>query len=80
MLRSTDNFNPPSQQRNFRFWHLAVICPLPWHPPQKGHKQTSRDVRVTSAVPPIADFRRISWHNGFVPKTDTVCTVSPVLQ
>jgi hypothetical protein len=27
-----------------------------------GHKQTSRDVRVTSALPPIADIRRMSWH------------------
>ena len=27
-----------------------------------GHKQTSRDVRVTSALPPIADIRRTSWH------------------
>ena len=25
-----------------------------------GHKQTSRDVRVTPALPPIADIRRIS--------------------
>ena len=27
-----------------------------------GHKQTSRDVRVTSALPPIEDIRRMSWH------------------
>jgi hypothetical protein len=27
----------------------------------KGHKQTSRDDRVTFALPPIADIRRICW-------------------
>ena len=30
-----------------------------------GHKQTSRDVRVTSALPPIEDIRRMSWHVRF---------------
>jgi hypothetical protein len=35
-----------------------------------GHKQTSRDVRVTSALPPIADIRRMSWHDRFVPEVD----------
>ena len=37
---------------------------------EMGHKQTSRDVRVTSALPPIADIRRMSWHVRFVPKAD----------
>jgi hypothetical protein len=35
-----------------------------------GHKQTSRDVRVTSALPPIADILRMSWHVRFVPIAD----------
>ena len=35
-----------------------------------GHKQTSRDVRVASALPPIADIRRMSWHVRFVPLAD----------
>ena len=35
-----------------------------------GHKQTSRDVRVTSALSPIADIRRMSWHVRFVPIAD----------
>ena len=26
-----------------------------------GHKRTSRDVHVTSALPPIADIRRCRW-------------------
>jgi hypothetical protein len=26
-----------------------------------GHKQTSRDVRVTSVLSPIADIRRMRW-------------------
>ena len=30
-----------------------------------GHKQTSRDVRVTSALPPIEDIRRMRWHVRF---------------
>ena len=34
------------------------------------HRQTSRDVRVTSALPPIADIRRMSWHVRFVPIAD----------
>ena len=33
-------------------------------------KQTSRDVCVTSALPPIADIRRMSWHVRFVPIAD----------
>jgi hypothetical protein len=37
-----------------------------------GHKQTSRDVRVTSALPPIADIRRMSWPDRFVPEADMV--------
>jgi hypothetical protein len=37
-----------------------------------GHKQTSREVRVTSALPPIADIRRMSWHVRFVPIADIV--------
>ena len=35
-----------------------------------GHKQTSRDVRVTSALPPIADIRRMSRQVRYVPKAD----------
>jgi hypothetical protein len=35
-----------------------------------GHKQTSRDVRVTSALPPIADIRRMSWPDRFVSEAD----------
>lgn len=30
-----------------------------------GHKQTSRDARVTSALPPIEDIRRMRWHVRF---------------
>ena len=36
----------------------------------KGQKQTSRVVRVTSALPPIADIQRMSWHVRFVPIAD----------
>mgnify|MGYP007123202838 CR=1 FL=1 len=39
-----------------------------------GHKQTSRDVRVTSALPPIADIRRMSWHVRLVPQADVDCS------
>ena len=35
-----------------------------------GHKQTSRDVRVTSALPPIEDIRRMSWHVRLMPTAD----------
>jgi hypothetical protein len=35
-----------------------------------GHKQTCRDVRVTSALPPIADIRRMSRHVRYVPLAD----------
>ena len=40
-----------------------------------GHKQTSRDARVTSALPPIADIQRMSWHVRFVPNADLVLSV-----
>ena len=35
-----------------------------------GHKQTSRDVCVTSALPPIADIRRLNWQVRSVPIAD----------
>ena len=35
-----------------------------------GHKQTSRDVRVTSALPPIADIHQRGLHIRLVPRTD----------
>ena len=35
-----------------------------------GHKQISRDVRVTSALPPIADIRRMSRQVRYVPSAD----------
>jgi hypothetical protein len=38
--------------------------------PRQGHKQTSRDVRVTSALPPIADIRQRIEHVCFVPIAD----------
>jgi hypothetical protein len=41
-----------------------------------GHKQTSRDVRVTSALPPIADTRRMSWHVRFVPEADVTSSTT----
>ena len=37
-----------------------------------GHKQTSRDARVMSALPPKADIRQRIEHVRFVPITD-VC-------
>jgi hypothetical protein len=47
-----------------------------------GHKQTSRDVRVTSALPPITVIRRMSWHVRLVPKADIVdviqCVQGPI--
>ena len=42
----------------------------------KGHKQTFRDVRVTSALPPIADIRRMSWHVRLVPEAEVVRAAS----
>jgi hypothetical protein len=35
-----------------------------------GHKRTLSSVRVMSALPPIADIRRMSWHVRFVPRAD----------
>ena len=35
-----------------------------------GHKQTSRDVRVMSGLPPIADIRQRRWDVRKVPLAD----------
>jgi hypothetical protein len=35
-----------------------------------GHKQTSRNVRVMSALPPKADIRQREWRVRYVPKAD----------
>ena len=41
-----------------------------------GHKQTSRDVRVTSALPPIADIRRMSRQVRYVPQPEVLGAVA----
>ena len=41
-----------------------------------GHKQISRDVRVTSALPPIADIRRMSRQVRYVPQADVHSAVA----
>ena len=35
-----------------------------------GEEQTSGDVRVTSALPPMTDNLLMEWHVRFVPTTD----------
>ena len=39
-----------------------------------GHKQTSRDVRVMSALRPKADIAAVEWHVCFVPLADVTLT------
>jgi hypothetical protein len=41
-----------------------------WLTSALGHKQTSRDVSVTSALPPKADIRQRIEHVCFVPEAD----------
>ena len=48
----------------------AIVHPDEDTRPLRVVNRHPRDVRVTSALPPIADIRRMSWNVRFVPKAD----------